>query len=297
MVRMTEHTDTEATMAIDTTGCNYCGEDFEPGDVIRGHHRGGFLHEACIQEHWSYLTPAKRAAAAKFYADETTVYQPCEACGATDCDGTCPEGYEDGDLGHVEDTDTESIDISICVDCAVWHANGDISGIDDEVREAEVRAAAGIGTGTVVVGDGEAYFSWSRCDACRTTLGGDRIDSYLLVPVNAEGDQVEDEDEDPAYVDDEGDFGDEQVAEWLERPVFVWFTDGEPYTGSLATYAKHVEEGSYAGIDVTGLQVVRGPGRLEDVEVTRTRYEADDYLTVTLEAEGQTATYRIDLRA
>lgn len=67
-------------------------------------------------------------------------------------------------------------DCEICVDCAMWHANGDASMIDDpqrfeavtwERRQFYVGEAAG--------------FSWQRCDACGSTLGGDRFEAQVEV--------------------------------------------------------------------------------------------------------------------
>ena len=69
---------------------------------------------------------------------------------------------------------------SICVDCAIWHANGDDSGFDEETAE-RVRKAVGIADNeTVVVGD-EDGFSWQSCDACNDTRGGDRFTATVLV--------------------------------------------------------------------------------------------------------------------
>lgn len=73
---------------------------------------------------------------------------------------------------------TEHYDIEVCVDCANLIANGDTTGIDSPEREAEVIAQAGIPDGYHVAlncpEDCEGGFSWSRCDACLSTLGGDR---------------------------------------------------------------------------------------------------------------------------
>lgn len=63
----------------------------------------------------------------------------------------------------------------ICSDCAMWHANADVSGIDDEKRVAEVTAYDGfLDVDCGENGEHCRDFSWSACDACGTTLGGDR---------------------------------------------------------------------------------------------------------------------------
>ena len=83
---------------------------------------------------------------------------------------------------------TTNIEATICTDCALWHANGDLSGLDNlpEAEAAERREAI-IGADTdgyvVVVDDGEASFSWRSCDLCRTPLGGDRLDA-TFIPIN-----------------------------------------------------------------------------------------------------------------
>jgi hypothetical protein len=63
----------------------------------------------------------------------------------------------------------------ICVDCAIWQANGDASGMD-EATESRVRAVQG----NWVVGD-DWGFSWSRCDACGDSRGGDRFSAMVEV--------------------------------------------------------------------------------------------------------------------
>lgn len=63
--------------------------------------------------------------------------------------------------------------MKICVDCAMLHANGDISGIENEVREAEV--IAGLDEFPfLAVGD---FWGFHRepCEACGTKLHGDRF--------------------------------------------------------------------------------------------------------------------------
>lgn len=98
---------------------------------------------------------------------------------------------------------TETYEIELCPDCMSWHANGDTTGIDDPEREAEVRSQSGIDDGWIVsVGHlhtidqcgydayqgntdcpyDEPSFSWSRCDSCRSPLGGDRYPASMFHP-------------------------------------------------------------------------------------------------------------------
>lgn len=79
----------------------------------------------------------------------------------------------------------EFADCSICVDCAMFHANADTTGIEDEVRVAEVTGV----TEHFIVASGDdddnyTAFSWRRCDACGSTLGGARYRAYLEVEDN-----------------------------------------------------------------------------------------------------------------
>lgn len=71
----------------------------------------------------------------------------------------------------------DSITYSICVDCAMAHANGDFTGMDEATEQ---RVKAGMErTGYLSVGDDDG-FSWSRCDGCLSHLGGDRYTAYGL---------------------------------------------------------------------------------------------------------------------
>lgn len=76
----------------------------------------------------------------------------------------------------------DRIDISVCVDCMVLIANGDLP--DDEERAAEVGAMKGIDDGWDVVmscpDECEGWFSWQPCDACQSSLGGDRHPAVMM---------------------------------------------------------------------------------------------------------------------
>lgn len=78
----------------------------------------------------------------------------------------------------------EPIDIDICVDCLVWHANGDL---DDSLTEADIEAITnppGIDEGWDVVpgssNDSDGFFTWHSCDACRRRLGGTRFPAAMI---------------------------------------------------------------------------------------------------------------------
>ena len=77
--------------------------------------------------------------------------------------------------------DYDEIELSICTDCACWHANADTSGIDNSLDEKRVRQGLGVRGMIVAVTGEDSYFSWRNCDACRRPLGGDRIDAVGLV--------------------------------------------------------------------------------------------------------------------
>lgn len=76
----------------------------------------------------------------------------------------------------------ESVEVHICTDCAMWCANADTSGMDAETEERVTEAfdrqsERGY---TVAMGAKVVEFSWSRCDVCRSPLGGSRFEAYLL---------------------------------------------------------------------------------------------------------------------
>jgi hypothetical protein len=80
-------------------------------------------------------------------------------------------------------SDYDTIEIEVCVDCLVWFANGDLSGIDNPERELEVITAVGIDEGYDVVPgdyDSEPSFSHSPCDACRNPQGGTRVPAVMI---------------------------------------------------------------------------------------------------------------------
>lgn len=83
----------------------------------------------------------------------------------------------------MRETTYEFIDIDICSDCMMWHANADLSGTPDDCQEAVV-AAVGIDEGydvipgTDYVGDG--HFSKTPCDACRQKYGGNRYPATMM---------------------------------------------------------------------------------------------------------------------
>lgn len=70
-------------------------------------------------------------------------------------------------------------ELQVCVDCAIVAANGDTSGIEDELRAAEVVAAVNALGHGFLIGD-PSGFSWRWCDCCDSPLGGDRFDAVIL---------------------------------------------------------------------------------------------------------------------
>lgn len=76
----------------------------------------------------------------------------------------------------------EHAECEVCDDCALWHANGDLSGIDDPERRAEVQAADR--HFIVDCGDEAEFctaFSSRRCDACGSHLAGARHRAFVEV--------------------------------------------------------------------------------------------------------------------
>lgn len=67
----------------------------------------------------------------------------------------------------------------ICVDCLVFVANGDTSGMDEET-EARVTGPFAMLSDYWVTSDDEGSFSWSSCDRCGTTLGGVRYGAWVI---------------------------------------------------------------------------------------------------------------------
>jgi hypothetical protein len=75
----------------------------------------------------------------------------------------------------MEITDT----YTVCADCAIAHANADFTGMD---AETEKRVKDGMDqTGHLII-DSDDYtdFSWSRCDACGSNLGGARYGAIAV---------------------------------------------------------------------------------------------------------------------
>ena len=77
----------------------------------------------------------------------------------------------------------EIIDVDGCVDCLLFAANGefhpDRSPEEDKKLENAFVSLADQGF-SVTCGDGEGSFSWSACDICNTSLGGDRYQMHLV---------------------------------------------------------------------------------------------------------------------
>lgn len=93
------------------------------------------------------------------------------------------------------------IDIDICSDCMMWHANGVLpdGGIEDEVNAKSFEAiinAPGIDDGyDVIPGSGDnaadGYFSHQPCDACRRPFGGQRYPAVMMQQLPVPADRIE----------------------------------------------------------------------------------------------------------
>lgn len=84
-------------------------------------------------------------------------------------------------------------DLDVCVDCALWLANADASGLKyhygdkweerlEEINKGE-RALCQGGKYWIAYNMGEDednWFSWSPCDCCSSKLGGDRVRFALM---------------------------------------------------------------------------------------------------------------------
>lgn len=76
-------------------------------------------------------------------------------------------------------------ELEVCSDCAQIIANGEINdGTDTGERTADAQVAKwGDDARGLVLADHEGfepYFSWSDCDGCGSTLGGDRWPAAVL---------------------------------------------------------------------------------------------------------------------
>lgn len=98
-------------------------------------------------------------------------------------------------------TEYDFIEIDICSDCLMWHANGVLpdDGLEDEVNAKSFEAIAtapGIDDGYDVVpggsADADAHFSWMPCDACRRPFGGQRYTATMMAALPVQPDRIED---------------------------------------------------------------------------------------------------------
>ena len=119
-------------------------------------------------------------------------------------------------------TDTEPHTMSICVDCLVWEANGDLPEdrpdylsdlethtgdllvtlgrirSEDVVQEIHLTSRLSCPWDSFTDEDGdlwsscdcedwdEGHFSWSSCDECGSRLGGDRFYATVWIPITNE---------------------------------------------------------------------------------------------------------------
>ena len=79
----------------------------------------------------------------------------------------------------------DTTELSVCVVCIHLIANGEYNDGEDTAEKCSQRQQ-------LVWGDRVRYltysgeylgFSWSWCDGCEDTLGGDRFRAYMMIPV------------------------------------------------------------------------------------------------------------------
>jgi hypothetical protein len=78
----------------------------------------------------------------------------------------------------------EVIEISACVDCLLFVANGDVPEHDEALPE-RIRARLGDGASRLVCAGGDddgTEFSWSPCECCGSRLGGMRHALAIIAP-------------------------------------------------------------------------------------------------------------------
>lgn len=80
----------------------------------------------------------------------------------------------------------EVVEITVCVDCALLSATGEVT--DGNGKDISERVAAGQveqwGTDAwdIHLSDNdEPWFSWQACEGCGSTLGGDRMHAVVFV--------------------------------------------------------------------------------------------------------------------
>jgi hypothetical protein len=71
------------------------------------------------------------------------------------------------------------MDMEICVDCAMVHANNDWSGIEED-RIAEVEQGLEQYP-FLALGDDTIDFTWRPCQACGSRLGGARFTATATI--------------------------------------------------------------------------------------------------------------------
>ena len=76
---------------------------------------------------------------------------------------------------------SETVELDVCVDCLMLAAGYDAQDLGHELPQAVLDAPARVARDnnvervTIVPGEGDAgHFSWSPCELCLSTLGGDR---------------------------------------------------------------------------------------------------------------------------
>jgi len=82
-----------------------------------------------------------------------------------------------------------------------------------------------------------------------------------------------------------------------EQQKLIYTIDGEPYVGTLHSYANALKNGFYTGVEISdGVWIVEY-GHMRFIEPTEQASQGDDYLIRELTLpNGESARYRVDLR-
>lgn len=82
----------------------------------------------------------------------------------------------------------DALEISVCVDCVMLLANGELTDPDgvDVASEHDAKIAAQWGDADITLGgfsdeteDADGWFSWSPCQGCGSQLGGSRFSAVV----------------------------------------------------------------------------------------------------------------------
>lgn len=75
------------------------------------------------------------------------------------------------------------IEIEICDDCVMWHANRDLSGLDNYNESYATRRYREVSTATnehVIIGDDQTTYSTTPCELCKDHCNGRRTSATIV---------------------------------------------------------------------------------------------------------------------